>query len=115
MKTAIKFLALVVALAAQPAFAERDPSERLEHMKKELKLNSEQAEQARKILEEFEPQRKALHEQKRALHEKVCSRLKAVLTKEQGEKLDKMAEERKERHRRHRDAESEAVAPVKPQ
>lgn len=115
MKTAIKVFALAVAFAAQPSFAERDPGERLEHMKKELKLNPEQAEQVGKILEEFEPQRKTLHEQKRALHEQMRSRLKAVLTKEQGEKMDKMAEERKARHRRHRDAESEAMVPAKSQ
>lgn len=98
MKTAIKILALAIALAAQPVFAGRDPGERLEHMKKELKLTPEQTEQVRKILEEFEPQRKALHEQ-------VRSRLKAVLSKEQGEKLDKMAEERRARHHRGWDTE----------
>ncbi|QXP87136.1 Spy/CpxP family protein refolding chaperone [Methylococcus capsulatus] len=105
MKTAIKILALAIALAAQPVFAGRDPGERLEHMKKELKLTPEQTEQVRKILEEFEPQRRALHEQKRALHEQVRSRLKAVLSKEQGEKLDKMAEERRARHHRGWDTE----------
>ncbi|MDD2769387.1 MAG: hypothetical protein PHT19_11675 [Methylococcus sp.] len=100
MKHAIKTLVLTALLVGRAAVAETVEPEHLAHFKQKLQLSPEQTEQVKKILDEAEPQRKALREQMKALRIQVKEKIKTVLNKEQQEKFSAMEADREERKAR---------------
>ena len=65
-----------------------------------LDLTTQQQEQVKQIFEAKRPQMEALHEQMKALREETDSEIKAILSKDQLEKFEKMQEKRQEKRER---------------